>query len=579
MLKRSYLVQGWTNRLPRAAVALFVCIAALLAVSFPFKALADIKFTASLDRNSISANETVKLTLTFEGGTPTKLPVMPSVPNLNIQGPQSQGSSMIIADGQVVNNYSFGYSVTAAKEGTYVIPALTVEAGGRTLQSAPITLTVIPPIKLPKTTGGAFLKLVVPRTNAFVGEVLPVEFQLYCLAAQGLEAPQVPGEGLTLGKMIGSQNATFMNGQRYNVVTYRSYVTPVKAGRLDLGPGTMGVQVPAPNARVNVFGEIRDWERVVLESDPVTLNVSLLPRVNVPPNFSGAVGNLTLTLEASPTNVAVGDPITVKVQIGGRGSLDAISLPAQRGWDQFKLYPPTSELQAQDGLGITGTKTFKLTAVPQSMDIKELPAYTFSYFDPDQKTYRTLTQPPIPLTVRPSAASLPPTALTAPNGGSENSEPTQGILSIKQRMGTLAQIQPPVAVRGWFLAAQLVPVGVWLTLLIRRKSAERMAANPRLRRQRLVERIVREGVKRLNDAAQRNDAEMFFTTASQLLQEQLGERLDRPASAITESVLDEVVLTQQLPEETMTALRELFHTFNQAKYAPQSTNAELLSLA
>ena len=133
--------------------------------------------------------------------------------------------------------------------------------------------------------------------------------------------------------------------------------------------------------------------------------------------------------------------------------------------------------------------------------------------------------------------------------------------------------------RGWFILVQFIPVAVWLSLLIRRKSAERLAANPHLRRQRLVAQIVREGLKKLNLAAQQNDPETFFATAFHLLQEQLGERLDRPASAITEAVLDEPALVNRLPEETLAALHDLFHTFNQARYAPQSTNAELVSLA
>jgi len=101
-------------------------------------------------------------------------------------------------------------------------------------------------------------------------------------------------------------------------------------------------------------------------------------------------------------------PITVKVQVTGHGELEGLSLPAQTGWEQFKVYPPTSDFQAADDLGSSGTRTFSLTAVPQTMDIKELPPYTFSFFDPEQKSYRTVTQPAIPLIVRPSAASLPP---------------------------------------------------------------------------------------------------------------------------------------------------------------------------
>ena len=38
-----------------------------------------------------------------------------------------------------------------------------------------------------------------------------------------------------------------------------------------------------------------------------------------------------MTVTAGPTNVTVGDPITVRVQIFGRGALDSLNLPAAGG--------------------------------------------------------------------------------------------------------------------------------------------------------------------------------------------------------------------------------------------------------
>lgn len=282
-------------------------------------------------------------------------------------------------------------------------------------------------------------------------------------------------------------------------------------------------------------------------------------------------------MTVSPTNVAMGDPITIKAQITGRGAMDAVTLPAQEGWQQFKLYPPTSEFHPSDQLGLNGTKTFALTAVPQSMDITELPQFTFSFFDPEQKGYRTLTQPATPLIVRPSAASLPPPILS--NAGANDNQPTsKDIAHIKPRLGVLAQIHQPLVQQSWFVALQGVPVLAWLSLLYSRKQKERLANNPRLRRQREVEKIVSSGLKELQQSANSNQPEPFFATMFHLLQEQLGERLNLPASAITEAVLEEHLHPLQVPEETLTLLHELFQSCNQARYAQQSTNEELVSL-
>jgi hypothetical protein len=282
-------------------------------------------------------------------------------------------------------------------------------------------------------------------------------------------------------------------------------------------------------------------------------------------------------MTVSPTNIAVGDPLTIKIQITGRGALDAVTLPVQDGWQQFKLYPPTSDFQPSDQLGLNGTKTFGLTAVPQSLDITELPPFNFSFFDPEQKSYRILNQPATPLIVRPSAASLPPplAANAAPN---DTPSPSHDNMHIKTRLGVLAQIHPPLIQQPWFVALQGVPVLAWFSLFTARKQKKRLANNPRLRRQREVEKILRHGLKELRQSADANQPEQFFATLFRLLQEQLGERLDLPASAITEAVVEEHLRPLQVPEETLGLLRELFQSCNQARYAHQGTNEELISL-
>jgi hypothetical protein len=64
-----------------------------------------------------------------------------------------------------------------------------------------------------------------------------------------------------------------------------------------------------------------------------------------------------------------------------------------------------------------------------------------------------------------------------------------------------------------------------------------------------------------------------------LLQEQLGERLDCPASAITENVIEEHPVLRSAPKATLDALRELFQLCNQARYAPVRGTSELNSVA
>lgn len=60
-----------------------------------------------------------------------------------------------------------------------------------------------------------------------------------------------------------------------------------------------------------------------------------------------------------------------------------------------------------------------------------------------------------------------------------------------------------------------------------------------------------------------------------LLQERLGERLDCPASAITEAVIDDKLRPRGLPDSSLDELHELFQMCNQARYAPVRSAQEL----
>ena len=187
---------------------------------------------------------------------------------------------------------------------------------------------------------------------------------------------------------------------------------------LVLLPSTWLVVLPSANRSGDPFFNVQQFFSVILVTSknsstwrqkPIKVESLPLPAENVPPNFNGAIGQYTMAVTAGPTNVAVGDPITMRIQISGRGDLGSLTLPNQSAWHDFTLYPPTSRVETTDPLGLQGTKTFEEIVSPQNSDVHELPSFSFSYFDPDTGSYRTLTEPPVALAVRSAGATPAPT--------------------------------------------------------------------------------------------------------------------------------------------------------------------------
>ncbi len=570
-------VGAWSAR--RDAVCLWL-VMMLLVLATGSRAA---NFTISLDRDTITVGETATLTMTAEGGTPNPFPVLPPVANLQAYS-QGQSSQITMVNGQVSSTVSETFAIMASQPGEYTIPSVTADIGGQQFKTDPVKLKVVKAGTPPSTANAAnpelaILRLSLPKAEVYVGEVLPIQLELYLREGvanmRDFQLTPMQAEGFTVGKMIeGQQHKVRLGNVGYTVVPLAMSCTAVKAGKLELGPAQCTAQLLM--GPFDFFGQPTRGQRVSPQSDTVEVQALPVPRNNAPPGFSGAVGHFSLTTEVSPTNVAVGDPITVKVQISGRGGMDTLTLPDQPAWQQFKVYPPTSEFQPSDQMAISGTKSFALTVVPQNMETKELPPFTFSFFDPDQKSFRTLTQPAVPLIVRPSAASLPPPSVTDTTATA--STPARDIAQIKQRPGQLAQIAPPLAVRPWFLALQGVPVLAWAVLFVRRRQQEKLAGNPRLRRRLNAEQKIRSGLRELRRAANENAREEFFATLFRLLQEQLGARLDLPASAITEAVVEERLEPGDMDGETRDLVRELFQACNQARYAHQETNEDLVAL-
>jgi hypothetical protein len=558
------------------------------------------QLTASLDRDTITLGEAANLSLTVEGSKTEGVPALPEIPNLQVSY-RGQSSQVSFVNGQMSSTVTHNFQVSARQPGDYTIPAFSANLGGQTVTTQPLKLKVLKPgAPTPESVNSgaqlAFMKLVLPKQQLHVGESLAGELQIHFrdgLQDYGnFQLTAIPTDGFVVGNRAQAQKRRVQIGNAaYTVVPLLVALSPVKSGKLSIGPITASVVVQLPSGRRrrdpffeqfgvgDPFGMFGEQRQLTMATEEVTVQALPLPSENTPTDFNGAVGNYSMTFTAGPTNVTTGDPITVRVQISGRGALEALALPTQAAWHDFKTYPPTTDVKLADQLGLQGTKTFEQIVVPQSSDIKELPSVSFSFFDPEAKLYRTLTQPAIKLVVRAGSGTPAPIIAAGKNPATESpAPPQQDIVPIKQRMGSLAQIGMPLAQRPWFLTMQGVPVLVWITALVWRKRADALANNPRLRRQRQVAQIVREGLNELRALAAANDSEKFFALMFRLLQEQLGERLDCPASSITEAVIDEKLRSRGVADSTATVLHELFQTCNLARYAPIKTTQELTAL-
>jgi hypothetical protein len=553
-----------------------------------------VSLSASLDRATINLGDSATLSLEFDGGSPQGIPSLPDINGLQI-GSASQFNQINIVNGQSSSVFTYRFTLTPQHTGRFTIPAMVANVNGQQVATRPVILTVLKadaPSTAEMNSGNevAFMKLDPLPSKLYLGQMLTAQAKVYLRDDVedfgNFSFNGVTADGFAIGKILGGSRDRVQIGNRvYTVIPISIALTANKTGTLTLGPLSASMVIvqagqsqQSGNPFFQQFFNQGEQRRITLTGDAVSVEALALPDQGKPADFSGAVGNFTMQASVGPTNVLVGDPITVHMQISGQGSLDTVSLPDQSSATGFKLFPPTVKNQITDQLGLQGEKTFEEIVTPQNADVRAWPPFSFSFFNPDDGRYHTLTQPAVPLIIRPAGSTAMPTILANQSSTPENQAP-QDILPIKQNPGTFRTKSAPWIAQPVFLALQSLPAIAFLTLFVRRRQMDSLANNPRRRRQRAVALLVHDGLNELKTYAAQNQPDEFFATLFRLLQEQLGERLDCPASAITENVIEEHSILRSAPAATREALRELFQLCNQARYAPVRGVSELNSVA
>jgi BatD DUF11 like domain len=562
------------------------------------------KVTAVLSNSEPPVGQMVQLDIKVSGAKSAIVPQEISVNGLEIhQTGTSQQFEMRNFD--VNSSVTYSYSVLPLQAGTFRIPPQIIHVNGTTLRTPELTLTAS---NTPNRSAGtarsgqtiatqiASAELVVPKQTAYVGEMIPVEIRLRLDARahpQLIEPPILTGQGFTAQKISEPQESVQqVGGRTYQVATFKTAISAARTGKFEIGPVQTKLRVSLPRQAApsrprprspfdlfdmddpfsdffgDAFGHFAQRTDITVKSEPATLEVKPLPP-NAPPNFSGAVGNFTMTAEAKPDHVQVGDPITVTSSISGRGNFDRMtspSLESEQGWHK---YPPSSKFKQDDDIGISGEKTFEMVISPEEKK-PSIPPLVFCYFDPAKENYVTLRSDSVPIVVQGGAA--PPVAAASPTASQPAATAAAPKSPPKPRdiLYQLTETGPPQSFRPLysrpvFWAAQIVP----LVLLVAFAGWKRQGSENR-EAQRLAQ--IQNESDALLRTLRRNELppDQYFANAS---------RAVRLKTALVKNVDPNVVDAEMavsafnLGEPARTRLHQLFERSDELRYSGRPNGA------
>ena len=334
-----------------------------------------------------------------------------------IAGPYtSSQSSYQVVNGHTSSSSSFTitYTLYAGKAGTYTIGTSHALVYGKKLAAHPVKITVSGHAH---NSGGAprmhnddadeprmrqagsaisgkdlFIKVTANKKRVHEQEPVLLTYKVYTQVdltqldgkmpdLKGFHSQEVPQPQQ---KVLHTE---VINGRPYRCVTWSQYVMyPQMTGKLEIPSITFKGIVVQQNRNVDpieaFFNGGSGYVEVhkSIKAPGITIQVDPLPAR--PANFSGGVGRFNISATLDKNDVKAGNPINIRVVVGGIGNLKLLKQPVlnlPKDFDQYDAKITDKTKLTQNG--VEGNMVYDFLAVPRNQGKYTIPSVEFTYYD------------------------------------------------------------------------------------------------------------------------------------------------------------------------------------------------------
>ncbi|MCM8819236.1 MAG: BatD family protein [Candidatus Omnitrophica bacterium] len=567
-------------------------------LTFTFCYCDNIQFEVSVDKTKVTLGETIQLNFTFHGTQNIPRPTIQNIENFNINylGPSTVVS---IVNGKVSTSITHIFSLLPLKIGTFTIGPFSVELDGKNYTSKPITIEVVSQTKTQTYDESAqsqtgfnfsqikdriFLVLEIDKKRLYLNELTPLVIKLYVnrLAVRDIQFPIIQTEDFSVEKFEQpKQYRQEISGTIYDVVEFRTNLLAIKTGQFLLGPAKIKCNLIVPKKmrqrRIpfddDFFSRFFDddifedffgrYEAYPLELNSIQIPIQVLPlpEENKPADFSGAVGNFTLEVEAIPLSVNVGDPITIKMRIKGEGNFDSIRAPKITKTDGFKVYQPTETENENE-------KIFEQVLIPQSKDIKFIPQINFSFFNPKTSKYQTLSNPPIPINVLPIPSVSQKILENEQKKYKLEEEFGRDIVYLKSSLGKVRKKGDYLYKNFNFWLFQLLIFLIFIIVVIFYFEQKKLNLDKKYARRQFAYKKAKKVLKNIEKLLKEGKTNDFFDIVFKTLNQYLADRFNL-SKGVTVEKIEEILGEKNISNDILEKTKTIFSCCDSARYGYQ----------
>lgn len=535
----------------------------------------EITFDARVDRNSFNVGESIRFTLTLSnapGGSAFGTPDLGGL--VVVQGP-FENSSYNFINGRMSSSISRTWMLTATQPGEYTIGAAQARVGGGLIATEPIKVRVEKGsastqdrtlVDGQNRDRDLFVTISLNKDKVRVGEQIVATYTLFSrypnLELSNYDMPALNGfwaEEIDLGETSWEDQLRTVNGLSYRVaVLKKQLLFPQRSGTLRIDPLRITCMVNR-----SFFSR---GARVEARSNAVEIKVSELPG-DKPPGFSGAVGSLDLTAGVDRTTVAANEAVELSIKLSGRTNFKLLDAPKVDLPPDVEVYDPkVIDKVSVSGNGMSGSREYQYLIIPRHEGDFSFGPFTYTFFDVEKGSYRTLSAGPFHVHVEGGVAT-PQAGLSKPS--------RSDVRVLDQDIRYLRTGDPGLRPKGhllygsWpYMAGMSAPALALILFLVwhRKRQAERADGVGRRRRE--ADRVAKGRLKAARIAMEKGDQQGFHHALAKAIEGYLADRFGLGLTTMDEAGIRSMLGDRTDADALAHEAADLIATCDMARFAP-----------
>lgn len=500
---------------------------------------------------------------------------------------------------------SYTYTIQAQKTGTFTIPSASITVDGKKVTSNGVSIKVLPAdANVPASKGqgnqggqasisgdNLFIRTEVSKTNVYEQEAILVTYKLYTLVdiVQCNPKNTVDFNGFMKQELDQPANKQMAlenyNGRNYGTfVLYKVLLYPQHSGVIQIDKWNFEAVVRVQNkaAQRSIFDDFFDSYTNVskyVTAPAVKINVNALPTVNKPSSFNGTVGHFSLNSNITASQVKANDAVTLKMTVTGSGNMKIIKNPVIKFPDGFELYDPkvTNNFKTEAS-GVSGTKTIEYLFIPRHSGNFEIPSAEISYFDTQEKTYKTLRTPVYKLNVLKGEGNE--TQIVAGNYFDvlDVKQIGKDIRFIQTNKFKISKEEEPIFATLICWLMYLIPLLISLMLFIFFRKQVKENANISLVKNKKANKVAQKRLKLAQKLLKEGNKDSFYEEVQKATWTYLSDKLSIPVSSLTKERVEEELTELKVESIIINQFIQILNTCEFARYAPNSGQQEMGNL-